>query len=358
MDQRSDPSLYIFGLVTIFNLGGYRFNSKKQVNKNLDNIGRTRWLPYARATLGSVIVVLSLWHLSLNSHTYAQLNIDLVNAMPITEQLPAHTILASGAGECTLPNCPGEWNGFAVAFGQKPKYVDPFGHLECYLAIGQDVAYLNNYEADTDHFPTVYRQRNLTADYLIVRHTHAHQMETEKKEYNLVMKNGYSRLYRRKETKPNLRLWQEEATGLTIDFGQTPVEAGTEISVNVDTLYQGQGYGWVTDTQRQPFTSSQRQNQADLDGICSNQDGVFRVDLPNGRYIVTSTHFTQGKPCKIDLIANGKRYIRNVTLNQHLVMTSYSITITDQQLTQIIHPRQAGKVWGWLNCNIKPMSAE
>ena len=54
----------------------------------------------------------------------------------------------------------------------------PFGRLECYLAIDQDVAYLNNYEADTDHFPTVFRQRNLPADYLVVRHTHAHQMET------------------------------------------------------------------------------------------------------------------------------------------------------------------------------------
>ena len=136
------------------------------------------------------------------------------------------------------------------------------------------------------------------------------------------------------------------------------MEAGTKIPVNVDTLYQGQGYGWVTDTQRQLFTSHQRRDQTYLDGICSNQDGVFRVDLPNGRYIVTSTHCTQEQPSKIDLIANGKRYIRNLTLNQHPVTTSYSITITDQQLTQIIHPRQAGKVWGWLNCNIKPMSAE
>jgi hypothetical protein len=183
-------------------------------------------------------------------------------------------------------------------------------------------------------------------------------METEKKEYNLVMKNSYNRLYRRKETKPNLRFWQEETTGLTIDFGQTSVEAKMGISVNVDTLYQGQGYGWVTDTQRQLFTSPQRRDQTDLDGICSNQDGVFRVDLPNGRYIVTSTHCNQEQPSKIDLIANGKRYIRNLTLNQHPVTTSYSITITDQQLTQIIHPRQTGRGWGWLNCNIKPMSAE
>ena len=114
----------------------------------------------------------------------------------------------------------------------------------------------------------------------------------------------------------------------------------------------------MTDTKRQLLTYVQRQDQTDLHGIWSNQDGVFRVDLPNGRYVVTSTHCAQKQPSKIDLIANGKRYIRNLTLNQHPMTTSYSITITDQQLTQIIHPRQARKDWGWLNCNIKPMSAE
>ena len=82
------------------------------------------------------------------------------------------------------------------------------------------------------------------------------------------------------------------------------------------------------------------------------------VDLPNGRYIITSTHCTQEQPSKIDLIANGKRYVRNLSLNKHPVTTSYSIAITNQQLTQVIHPRQTGKGWGWLNCNIKPMSAE
>ena len=171
-------------------IGTYTDQIVEVVYQAWQQINYRDWLPYARTTPGSVIIVLSLWLLGLNSHTYAKLNTDLVNAMPITEQLPAHTILASGAGECALPNCPGEWNGFAAAFGQKPKYVDPFGHLECYLAIGQDVAYLNNYEADTDHFPTVYRQRNLAADYLVVRHTHAHQMETEKKEYNLELQSA------------------------------------------------------------------------------------------------------------------------------------------------------------------------
>ena len=85
---------------------------------------------------------------------------------------------------------------------------------------------------------------------------------------------------------------------------------------------------------------------------------MFRVDLPNGRYIVTSTFVAQEQPSKIDLIANGKKYIWNLFINQHPVTTSYSITITDQQLTQVIYSRQTGKGWGWLNCNIKPVSAK
>ncbi|MDP6598984.1 MAG: hypothetical protein QGI86_24415, partial [Candidatus Poribacteria bacterium] len=193
---------------------------------------------------------------------------------------------------------------------------------------------------------------------LVVRHTHAQEIKTDEKEYSLVQQNSCNRLYRRKKSEPDFRLWQEERASLMIDFGHTQERVRPGISVGIDTRYQGQGHGWVTAAKRQLFTCDQRQDQNDLNGIWSNQDGVFRVDLPNGRYIVTSTHCTQEQPSKIDLIANGKRYIRNLRLNQHPVTTSYSITITDQQLTQVIHPRQTGKGWGWLNCNIKPMPSK
>jgi len=82
------------------------------------------------------------------------------------------------------------------------------------------------------------------------------------------------------------------------------------------------------------------------------------VDRPNGRYIITSAHCTQNQPRKIDLIANGKRYIRNLKLNQYPLRTCYSVTITDQQLLQVIQPRQVEQGWVWLNYNIKPISHE
>ena len=64
-------SIYFWSCCHSLNLGGYEFNSKKQVSKNLGGIGETRWLSYACITLGSVIVALSLWHLGLNRQAYA-----------------------------------------------------------------------------------------------------------------------------------------------------------------------------------------------------------------------------------------------------------------------------------------------
>ena len=352
--------IYIFlVLLPFFNLGDYRSNLMEQVDKNHDSIDEKRWLFYTRSILGGAIVVLSLWHLGLYSQSYAKLNADLTNVMPITEKLPAHTILTSGGGGCIIENCSGEWKSFAMTFGQKPKYVDPFGHLECYFAIGQDIAYLNNYEADTDHFPVVFRQRNLPADYLVVRHTHEQEIKTEKKEYDLVKKNGCNRLYRRKNNVRDFQLWEKEQTELIIDFGHNEKTSSLGIPVDTDTNYKGQGYGWVTENKRQFFTFPKKsQSKKDLNGIWSKQDGVFRVDLPNGRYIVTSMFSTQEKFSKIDLFANGNRYIRNLSLSSHSLTISYPITITDQQLIQVIHSRQKEKGWVWLNCSIKLVSAE
>ena len=157
----------------------------------------------------------------------------------------------------------------------------------------------------------------------------------------------------------DFQLWEKEQTELIIDFGHNEKTSSLGIPVDTDTNYKGQGYGWVTENKRQFFTFPKKsQSKKDLNGIWSKQDGVFRVDLPNGRYIVTSMFSTQEKFSKIDLFANGNRYIRNLSLSSHSLTISYPITITDQQLIQVIHSRQKEKGWVWLNCSIKLVSAE
>ena len=66
---------------------------------------------------------------------------------------------------------PGEWGGFSDSLGFEPKYVEPFGHIECLLVVNKGIAYLDNYEANTDHFPLRYKQRELPADFAIIWRT-------------------------------------------------------------------------------------------------------------------------------------------------------------------------------------------
>ena len=84
-----------------------------------------------------------------------------------------------------------------------------------------------------------------------------------------------------------------------IDFGYTQAETGPRIQVDIDPLYQGQGHGWVTDTKRQLFPCAQRQDQTGLHGIWSNQDGAFRVDLPNADTLLPQLTVPRNNPAKL-----------------------------------------------------------
>ena len=108
-----------------------------------------RHINYAVA---GIIIALSLWHLGYNVHTYTLLNRDITNALSLDGMDEKDTILMSE---------PGEWGGFSDSLGFEPKYVEPFGHIECLLAVKKGIAYLDNYEANTDHFPLQYKQKEL-----------------------------------------------------------------------------------------------------------------------------------------------------------------------------------------------------
>ena len=73
-------------------------------------------------------------------------------------------------------------------------------------------------------------------------------------------------------------------------------------------------------------------------------DGVFRVALPNGKYKVTC-HFCSGgsNPQEINIIANGKKKIKKLKVprGNRIVDGSYTTTVTDEWLTQVIY---VGKV--------------
>ena len=305
-----------------------------------------RHINYAVA---GIIIALSLWHLGYNVHTYTLLNRDITNALSLDGMDEKDTILMSE---------PGEWGGFSDSLGFEPKYVEPFGHIECLLAVKKGIAYLDNYEANTDHFPLQYKQKELPADFAIIWRTEYDDVAGLEQEYDLIDSNDYNRLYRRKRTTPDTQIWNGK-TAITFDMqphdGQT---APGHIAVNTDTVYTDGKHGWLTQSEREDFKNESEVPQPYKDSIWGKEDGVFRVALPNGMYEITC-YFSasESEPLEINLIAGGEKQIQRLQIpaGNETIERRYTITITDEHLTQVIYTRGKGehKRWGWSGFTIQ-----
>ena len=304
---------------------------------------------YANYAVAGVIIVLSLWHLGYNVHTYTVLNRDIANALSLEGMDEKDTILMS---------TPGEWGGFSDSLGFTPKYVEPFGHIECLLATHKGIGYLNNYEANTDHFPLQYKQKELPADYAIIWRTEYDDVAGLEEEYELIDSNDYNRLYRRKRAAPDNQMWDGKTT-ITFDMQPDNRQAAPgHIAVHADTVYTDGRYGWLTESERDDFENKSEVSQPYEDSIWGAEDGVFRVALPNGTYEVTC-YFSasESEPLEINLIAGGEKQIQRLRIptDNETIEKHYTITITDEHLTQVIYTRGKGehKRWGWSGFTIQ-----
>lgn len=306
-----------------------------------------RYINYA---IAGVIIILSLWHLGYNVHTYALLNRDIANALSLEGLYEEDTILTSE---------PGEWSGFSDSLGFEPKYVAPFGHIECLLAVKKGIAYLDNYEANTDHFPLRYKQKELPADFAIIWRTEYDDVAGLEQAYELIDANDYNRLYCRKRTAPDPQMWGGRTV---IAFDMQPHDGQTTpgyIAVYEDTGYTDGRYGWLTQSERDDFKSESEVPQPYQDNIWGKEDGVFRVALPNGMYEVTCYFSTgESEPLEINLIANGEKQVKRlqIPVGNETIDRRYNITITDKQLTQVIYTH--GKRWGWSGFTIQSVGGE
>ncbi|MYK19902.1 hypothetical protein F4055_17335 [Candidatus Poribacteria bacterium] len=318
---------------------------------------------YTNYAVAGLIIALSLWHLGYHVHTYRLLNRDIANALSLEGMDEKHTILMSE---------PGEWGGFSDSLGFEPKYVEPFGHLECLLAVHKGIAYLDNYEADTDHFPLQYkeedRDQKFPADYAIIWRTEYGDVSGLEEEYDLIDSNDYNRLYRRKRASPDPEIW---GGGTVVSFDMQPEEGRTtpgHIPVYVDTTYTDGKYGWLTVSAREESQNKLAVAQPYTDSILGQEDAVFRVALPNGTYEVTcyfSTNIVdeadRAEPLEINLIANGEKQIQRlrVPVGNETIDGRYNITITDEHLTQVIytHKKSRYQRWVWSGFTIQSNSA-
>ena len=311
---------------------------------------------YINYGVAGIIIILSLWHLGYNVHTYALLNRDIAHV---------HSSMGLYEKDTILTSEPGEWNGFSDSLGFESKYVEPFGHTECLLAVEMGIAYLDNYEANTDHFPLRYKEeKEFTADYAIIWRTEYDDVAGLEEEYDLIHSNDYHRVYRRKRAAPDPQMW---GGGTVVAFDMQPGEGQTalgHIPVYVDTTYTDGKYGWLTVSVREDSQRESEVSQPYEDSILGREDGVFRVALPNGTYEVicyfSADDGAESEPLEINLIANGEKPIQQlqIPVGNETIERRYTVEITNELLTQVIYTRGKGKHkrWGWSGFSIRSIA--
>ena len=93
------------------------------------------------------------------------------------------------------------------------------------------------------------------------------------------------------------------------------------------------------------------------DNLWGEEDGVFRIALPNGTYEITC-YFHAGvvAPVEINLIANGEKRFQKLRLTSAdgTAEKRYTVTITDERLTQVIYTQK--KRWTWSGFTVKRLS--
>ncbi|MCY4402198.1 MAG: hypothetical protein OXD54_06425 [Candidatus Poribacteria bacterium] len=304
---------------------------------------------YINYIMTGVIILLSLLHIGYNVHTYTKLNHDITNALSLEGINEKHTILSS---------FPGEWGGMSDSLGYVPKYVEPFGHIECLLIVEMGIAYLNNYEANTDHFPLRYKQKELPSDYIIVWRTEYDDVEGLEEEYDLIDSNEYNRLYKQKRIIQDPVTVKDEAV---YAFDMQPNGAQTipgYIPVHTDTNYTDGKYGWLTKSVKSGYKGDSQEQQLYDDSIMGKEDAVFRVTLPNGTYeVICYFGGSESNPLEVNLLANGERRIKElyIPVGSKGIEERYIINVIDEQLTQVIYKSGKGRnrMWVWSGFTIK-----
>jgi len=324
---------------------------------------------YLRFIVVTILVSLSLWHLFYTAHDNFFLDRE------IAEMTKSVSLIEKNKTVVLYLDRPGQ--KFSESLGEID-YVKPFLHVGSYYCLNNQVALLRNYEATFDYFPVNYRYQMdnrpysgpktaypRLADYVLAwRMTKAGIDNLEQTvlagSYHSLHIAPHYTLYRLNEPESNVHWWwsdQSENSSLVFDFqpDQGPPLADSVV-ISPTSRYENHEncYGWITEGK---LTGSLSGNNfstpllADAISGTTDTDGVFKVALPNGKYRVTNFFQTDLQP--VGLIANGILKKNQDCVENGIFEQNYNITITEQQLIQIIYSK--GKTWSWYGCYIQPI---
>ena len=306
---------------------------------------------YIRRAIAGLIIALSLWHFGYAAHAYYYLDKEIKEMTSGVDFVEEHTTLKM---EITI------WDGAdqrTSDYVGNVKYVSPFLFFASYYCLNKDVAFLTNYEAELNYFPVNYKgnwkdSASEDADYILACRMGDDDIKELQldDDYNLIHGGKHHKLFRRKKAKPDESLWNDRNT---IQFDMQPQGGKTapgHIAVFNNTVYEDGGYGWATASTIHARRGDVSPSELNQDSVWGEEDGVFRIALPNGNYKVTYHFFSDElADHETNIIANGKRVIKNLKIpaGSGAIERSYTITVTDERLTQIIYTGNGqSKRWG------------
>ena len=114
-------------------------------------------------------------------------------------------------------------------------------------------------------------------------------------------------------------------------------------AINMNTGYVSGRYGWVTKSPGNDLQGPGEISEPYRDAVWDTADAAFKLDLPNGVYRVTC-YFSSGEGAahQINLLANDKQIIKRLVVpaGNDTIERSYTVTVTDGYLTQVIYTTQ------------------
>jgi len=291
---------------------------------------------YLRYGVAACMILISLVHLGRTTHDFYHIDKEIAELTSGVDKMEPHT---------TYQIRSTDWHA-SESMGSI-KYVTPFVHSMAFYGLYEkDIGHLANYEANYNYFPINYNgSYGGIIDYIVAWYDDAPDLgET----YDIIHQTKHLKLFRLKRAaEPDLSIWEHKPDGkLAIRFDMQPgggqVASGCN-AIDMNTRYASGRYGWVTRAPGNDFSGTGDVPELYRDYVWDTADAAFKLDLPNGTYRVT-LYFCSGEGGShdVNIIANDQKVIKHLTIpaGNEPIEQSYTITVTDGYLTQVIYTTQ------------------
>ncbi|HIE26523.1 TPA: hypothetical protein EYP66_04485 [Candidatus Poribacteria bacterium] len=299
-------------------------------------IGFHRYLRYG---IAMCIILLSLVHLGRTGYDFYHIDKEIAELTSGVDKMEAHT---------TYQIRSADWHA-SESLGTI-KYVTPFVHSVAFYGLyKRDIGHLANYEANYNYFPINFNgSYKGIIDYILAWYDDSPDLENLKETYDIVHQTKHLKLFRQKRAAgPDLSLWERKPDGkLAIRFDMQPADgqvAAEHHLIDMNTRYTSGRYGWVTRSPGNDFSGPDEISEPYRDAVWDTADAAFKLDLPNGTYRVILYFCSgEGSSHEVNIIANDQKVIKHliVPAGNNSTEQSYTITVTDGYLTQVIYTTQ------------------